>query len=566
MDMTGDMKFMRSQKQLQRNAAITGQPGCYILLAVALVQVFGSDANGQELVPVQPPPVLILQEEDMRRDLSELNKPEQPNADSENESEPLPILENPDTSEASHGNGEDQPSADDAWKAAAEQMPEPLDTITHRDIVSFRNGDFLAGQLEYWDIPSQTIRWAYPDSVNSFTMQPGSVEKIILEPRPRQGIPDLTSQTLWRFFLTSGEILDGRLIEISEDVLSIQSGLLGHTRIPRPFIEAIYPNFSNTEALYRGPDSMNGWTRGDVRLEEGDGGQWRYNKGAFYATEAASIARDVDLTPLSSIEIEAAWKGSLNFAIALYTDYLQPIRLADKENEPDFGPFYSLQIGSQSARLQSINKEDPIRQLGYAFIPTLNQKTQAKFTILSDARTATVTLLVDDQRVHTWRDTQGFFGKGEAIRVVHQGMGSIRIGSLVVRQWNGIIDSSNDRQVRYRTDVVQTSDGVIWKGLITSMKDNVMRMILNNSSDKELPLETIHSVHFQSTDWKLPSKVEENARLTFYTDETIRAALFRVDGAGILFEHAIFGKQLLTNPATLQSIHSMANPFEPFGE
>lgn len=563
MSIDGDMKFMSNQKQFQMNAAMTGKSGWFCLLL--LVQVFGPVASGQDPVPVQPPPVLILQEEDMRRDLSELNKPEQPHEDPdfENEPEDLPVIENPEVPEQ---NGEDQLSADDMWTEAAEQMPAPLGTITHRDIVSFRNGDFLAGQLEYWDIPSQTIRWAYPDSINSFTMQPGSVEKIILEPRPYPVTSDLTGQTLWRFFLTTGEILDGRLIEISDDVLSIQSELLGHTDIPRPFVEAIYPNFTNTEALYRGPDSMNGWTKGDVRLEEGDGGQWRYNKGAFYATEAASIARDVDLTPLSSIEIEAAWKGSLNFAIALYTDYLQPIRLADKENEPDFGPFYSLQIGSQSARLQSINKDDPIRQLGYAFIPTLNQKTQAKFTILSDSRTATVTLLVDDQRVHTWRDTQGFFGKGEAIRIVHQGMGSIRIGSLVVRQWNGIIDSTNDRQVRYRTDVVQTSDGVIWKGLISSMKDDVMKMILNNSSDKELPLETIHSVHFQSTDWKLPSKVEENTRLTFYTDENIRAALYRVDGAGILFEHAIFGKQQLTNPAALQSIHSTGNPFEPFGE
>jgi hypothetical protein len=534
---------------------------CFIKwLLVVFVAFSCPGVRAQVLQPRAEQPVLILPEEDRRRLLDDLQNTtaKDPGAD-ENETA-IPVDEDTAPEENDIDGG-----GDESW-APLESDPVGLEPMAYRDLVSFRNGDYLAGQLQFWDSASSTIHWLYPESSQPFAMDPANIDKILLE--PRTDISDSSSTPIeqsaedghgWRFFFTTGETLDGFLEEITDSAVTLRSQLTGTISVPRKFVESIYPNYSGSEALYRGPDTMDGWTRGDVRLEQGEGGQWRYNRNAFYATEAASIARDVGLTPLSSIEIEAAWKGTLNFAVALYTDYLQPIRLADKENEPDFGPFYSLQIGSQSARLQSINKDDPIRQLGYAFIPTLNQKTQAKFTILSNSRTATVTLLVDDQRVHTWRDTQGFYGEGGAIRIVHQGMGSIRLGSVVVRKWNGIIDSTNDRQVRYRTDVIQAEDGETFKGSLSSLRNGSASMFLANSSTRKLQIGDIHSIHFRATEWKVPRDRGENTILEFYSDEMIKAALHRLDGTGLFMEHAIFGRHHIPSPAGIRSIRVLSD-------
>lgn len=447
----------------------------------------------------------------------------------------------------------------DEWESL-DSAPIPIESLSHKDVISFNNGDFLAGQLHFWDVSNKTLKWHYPGSLTAFSVNAGHVSRLRFEPvvggsRGENSNEKQSNSNIWQFFLTTGEIVDGTLSGLGSDGdLHIHSNLLGDLVVPREFVQSIYPDFSYAEALYRGPHSMTGWTKGNVRLEDGEGGQWRYNKQALYATEAASLARVVNLTPLSSIDLDVAWKGTLNFAIALYTDHLQPIRLADKENEPAFGPFYSLQIGSQSARLQAINKSDPIRQLGYAFIPTLNQKTQAKFTILTDSRSASVTLLVDDKRVHTWRDTQGFFAKGKAIRIVHQGLGSIRIGSLTVRKWNGIVDSSEEKAVQYRSDVVQLNNGKNLKGTIQNIVNRHLHILLSNGETKGVQMNEVHSIHFIGTGWKKPSARMVNTKMEFYTNEKLDAGLARMDGRGLYFEHSIFGKQMVVPPFNLKTL------------
>lgn len=455
--------------------------------------------------------------------------------------------------------------AEDPW-ANLTPDPKPISIQNHKDVVSFANGDFLAGQLSFWDVQTKNIRWMYPESKDAFGLKADFISRLMLEPEAEFQNWQTDSDTLkpegsnrWQFFLTSGEIIHGTIERMETGQLHILSDLLGAVTVPTPYIRSIYPDFSQAPVLYRGPTPIADWTSGNVRLESGDGGQWRFNKNAFYATKAASIARLVDLPPLSSIEVEVAWKGTLNFALALYTDHLQPIRLADKENEPDFGPFYSLQIGSQSARLQAINKKDPDRPLGYAFIPTLNQKTRAKFTILTDSRSASVTLLVDDKRVHTWRDTQGFFAKGKGIRVVHQGMGSIRVGSLVVRKWNGIISSSGKNSEQFRNDVVQTRSGISQKGKIQSVKDGTINLILMNGNPVTIPLAQTHSIHFQATAWKKPSTKNIDTAIEFYTSESLNIKLARIDAQGIYFDHSVFGKQFIPTPTKLK----LVTPVQP---
>src|SRR5208282_5888179 len=129
-------------------------------------------------------------------------------------------------------------------------------------------------------------------------------------------------------------------------------------------------------AVFDGITGLDGWTRAvSAAPAPGESGQWTYRDGAFYAVKTASIARDLKLPDVADIQFDLAWKGALNLAVALYTDSLQPIALAQKETGPDFGGFYSLRFTyTVTIGLTPIRKKDPLRSLGDLIVPSLNQR------------------------------------------------------------------------------------------------------------------------------------------------------------------------------------------------
>ena len=164
-----------------------------------------------------------------------------------------------------------------------------------------------------------------------------------------------------------------------------------------------------------------GWTQGNTASAfAGEAGQWAYRNGAFYADKPASIARNLGLPDSAQIEFDLTWKGALNLAIALYTDSLQPILLSNKENGPDFGGFYSLQIQSVFMQLRRIKKHEPLGQssLGDLVVPSLSQSNRVHMDLRASKAQHSVALLIDGVLIKQWVDPQGFAGEGKGMRFV----------------------------------------------------------------------------------------------------------------------------------------------------
>jgi hypothetical protein len=220
---------------------------------------------------------------------------------------------------------------------AAPLSAEPAPTNAEADCLSLRDGDVLYGKLLEIQ-PGSLIRWQHPDASEPIDFKPESVAQIGFAPRPSTAGRTDYSCKLW---LANGDALAGNLVACDRDALTLDTWYAGKLKVPRRVLQTLAFN-PGAPVLFDGLTGLEGWTQGDATKGAiTESGQWSYRNGAFYADKAASIARDLKLPDRSHIQFDMAWRGLLSLAVALYTDSLQPIRLDNKENGPDFGAFYS---------------------------------------------------------------------------------------------------------------------------------------------------------------------------------------------------------------------------------
>lgn len=295
----------------------------------------------------------------------------------------------------------------------------------------FRNGDALPGRVDSL-IPGKELRWIHPDVEEPILFKTGNLAQIAnrqTRQPPRQG------QYPCVVHFTNADQMTGDLAQLNATNLILETWHSGTVTIPRDHIRLIRMIPTHFKTIFNGPDGLAGWTMGDVSIE--DAGVWTYANQALYATKAASIARDIRLPDQSILEFDIAWRESFNFAIALYTDYLHPISLRNKELGPDFGGFYSLQISPRTVNLLHVTKQQPLRYLGPLAIRSFDGKSKAHITIKCDKPRRSVTLFIDGELVKQWIDDAGFGGQGTGVRLVHQGVGSMRLSRLRATEWDG---------------------------------------------------------------------------------------------------------------------------------
>jgi hypothetical protein len=358
-----------------------------------------------------------------------------------------------------------------------------------RDTLLFRNGDLLYGKLDSID-PQHAIRWRHSDVEELIEFRPENISEIQFSPVPGavRGPGELS-----RLQLQNGDELEGSIASFDRDNVLLQTWYAGQVTIPRDWVKLIVPVLPEGATLFNGPSGLDGWTMGKAVSALGDAGQWHYRSGAFYATNAASIARDVNLPDVGIIEFDLNWQGLFQMAIALYTDYLHPINLVNKETEPDFGGFYSLQLNSFSANLLVVKKDDPLRYLGQVSVPGFNQKNSARIEIRASKPKRSVALLVDGHLVKQWIDSEGFAGEGTCIRMVHQGQGKVRMSNIRVAEWDGHFDDTPPAQFSHKQDLAKLRNGDKVSGHLQTIKDGKLVIALEQSM-LEIPLSRVKQV------------------------------------------------------------------------
>ncbi len=403
--------------------------------------------------------------------------------------------------------------------------------------ILFTNGDTLSGRLLSID-PKQGIRWSHPDAAQPIEFLPSATAEIRFNDAV-QSTGTQSNRCLVK--LTNLDELEGGLRTLDERELVLDTAYAGALHIPRNRVQTILPLSPQMETVFSGPDGIGGWTIGKVNAFAGEAGEWRYLNGAFYAREAASIARDVKLPQASSLEFDIEWRGMLNLAVALYTDYMHPVSLRSKEDEPDFGGFYSLQINSQVASLLFVNKRDPLRQLGQAIVPALAQKNTARIAIKCSRSAPQISLLVDGALVRQWTDVEGFGGEGTGIRLVHQGQGMVRLSDLRVKEWDGRFEEAAAVRATETEDLVLLVNSDRVAARITGISGGVVTLMAQEKQLK-VPFNRMSQIEMASGGQAREAPPGDAVRAWLAQRGSVTFTLEQWDANGIVAASPCFGR------------------------
>jgi hypothetical protein len=447
-----------------------------------------------------------------------------------------------------------------AFEAVAAPLPTTSPINAETDSLAFRNGDLLYGKLLEIQ-PGNLLRWQHPDASEPIDFKPESVAQIGLAPRaPATGRTDYSCK-LW---LANGDALAGNLVACDREGLTLDTWYAGKLKIPRRVLQTLAFNARTNQVLFDGLTGLDGWTQGDAAKGAlGDAGQWSYRNGAFYADKAASIARDLKLPDRSQIQFDMAWRGALYMAIALYTDSLQPILLADKDNGPDFGGFYSLRFANTViVTLTPIRKKDPLHTLGEPLIiQSLTQKDRVHVDLRMSKAERRTALFIDGMLIKDWIDPNGFAGEGTGIRFVNNQGSVIKLSNFRVSKWNGVLDDDSTEAPDPSHDVVLLESGAKASGAVVSITESQISL-LTASGPTNVPLAAASAIEFARFQGQAPPPSAVNTRATFRQGGTLSFELLAWRSDGVTARVPDMGK-VTFDPAAFTRLQFVAGEAKP---
>lgn len=405
-----------------------------------------------------------------------------------------------------------------------------------QEAILLRNGDILGGTLQ--SIQSNLVTWKHPDAAAPVELKIAGIAELQVKSEARTHA-ESTNACMVR--LTNDDQLEGELLSLDASQIALKTWYAGELRFPRSLVQSIQPTGPSRSTIFEGPASLEGWTLGKTTAELPNQGQWAYRNGALYATRAASIARDVHLPDVSSIQFDLTWKGYFQLAIALYSDSLQPVSLANKESAPDFGGFYSLQLNTFSANLLPITKNDPIRYLGQASLLTLSQKSRAHVDIRTSKARHSITLMVNGDIVREWIDPAEFAGHGSAIRFVHQGQGAVKIENIKVTEWDGLFEDKEAPPPPARQDLAKLRNGDRASGSIATIQDGVITMTVLDRK-LEIPFTRAKELAFARERSTKPETSALDVHAFFTRGGSLSLQVEKWDAQSFVATSPIFGK------------------------
>jgi hypothetical protein len=366
---------------------------------------------------------------------------------------------------------------------------------TRRDALTFKNGDVLFGSLTSID-SENGIKWSRADALNQFAFNPERVSEVDLAnatPAPAQ-----VSSNLCSIQLSNGDQFQGDLVYYDGEKLKLNTWFGGELQFPKEAVALVVPLGLPKPTIFAGPTGLEGWTMGKVNAGGlVEAGEWIYQNNALYAFKSASIARDVHLPDNASLQFDIEWRGFFHIAVALYTEYMHPVNLANKETEPKFGGFYSMQINPFSANLLPVKQTEPLHYLGQASLQNLAQKNGAHVDIRVSKTRRIIALLIDGILVKQWVDTEDFAGTGTAIRFVHQGQGAVKLTNLKITEWDGQFEEPVSLTPNKNQDLARLKNGDRVFGNVKALRDGKLTVEAAGTT-LDVPLTRVKQVELAS--------------------------------------------------------------------
>ena len=406
-----------------------------------------------------------------------------------------------------------------------------------KSTIHFKNGDWLHGTLAAYDL-ADGVTWQHSDAAAPLRFNTSQLTEITLDDT---AVGRLPADSLCEVQLVNGDHFRGNLAGVTGQHFLFDTWHANRMQLLRSAVRKIAPLPKGLKTVFQGPESDAGWTHGKINNETiGESGNWRYHNGGFHAKEAASIARDLNLPDSSHLSFDLEWSGAMHLAFALYTDTLQPISLSTKENEPDFGGFYSVQVNSYSVNLLPVKKHTPLTYLGQATVPSFRKKTKARLEFFANKRQRLIAVAIDGKLVRKWYDTKGFTGEGTGVRIVHQGRGAVRISNLRVEEWDGRFKDSPTHPIGSRDDLVKLINNDRMQGRVDGVEGDKLNVTTAEGAFP-VPLERVKQIEPATSKTAADVPLEHRVRAHFSDGSRLTFVLNRWFADGIEAQSPSFG-------------------------
>ncbi len=407
-----------------------------------------------------------------------------------------------------------------------------------KSTIHFKNGDWLRGTLGAYDSASG-VTWRHADTTAPMRFNIGQLTGITLD---GTAVGQLAAGNLCEVQLVNGDHFRGNLAGATAQHFLLDTWHAGRMQLLRGAVRKIAPLPKGLRTIFQGPENDDGWTHGKISNETiGESGNWRYHNGGFHAKAAASIARDLNLPERSHISFDLEWSGAMHLAFALYTDSLQPISLSTKENEPDFGGFYSVQVNSYSVNLLPVKKHEPLTYLGQATVPGFRNKSKARLEFFASKPQRMIAVAIDGKLIRKWIDTRGFTGEGTGIRIVHQGRGAVRISNLRVEEWDGRFKGPATHPVGSKDDLVKLVNNDRMQGRVDGVEGDKLN-VTTPEGGFPVPLDRVKQIEPATSRTAATMPLEHRVRAHFSDGSRLTFVLNRWAAAGVEAQSPDFGR------------------------
>jgi len=153
--------------------------------------------------------------------------------------------------------------------------------------------------------------------------------------------------------------------------------------------------------------------------------------------------------------------------------------------------------------------------------------------------------------VKTWKDPNGFAGRGGALGFNPQLADRMRISGIRLRHWNGQLPNGRGTEaVGGEEDHVHFSNGNNLKGKVGSVEGGKL-MVKTSFAEVPVPLEKVATVVFAAP--KIQPDEEKSAWITLGGEGRVTGEILEWSAKGVRVRTSIFGEMTL-DPAVISSV------------
>ena len=178
-------------------------------------------------------------------------------------------------------------------------------------MISLINGNTIAGDLRETDSPD-VIRWQGTDFTEPFVIVSDAIKSIRFPPAQQR-----VAQTgPFAFETVGGDLLSGRLLRWTPEVIEIESELFGNVSLHTKSLRRIYRIEENPTLVFASLAGLQDWT-----LSEAGRQQWQEDGAHLWTDKPGAMIRgDLGVPNKAMIEFKISWTDKPNFVFALGVD------------------------------------------------------------------------------------------------------------------------------------------------------------------------------------------------------------------------------------------------------